>query len=124
MVRRFRIQNLTKIRSELSEIYCSEVSQVGASKNLSPPTINKQSNILKTPVVPTGVLKIGYWVRYGLNLKGRITVTKSLLLSQYTYVATILDSNDKKLTDKVQAQIDLFVYNNKVGSKDNSSFQL
>ena len=29
----------------------------------------------------------------------------------------------KKLTDKVQAQIDLFVYNNKVGSKDNSSFQ-
>ena len=29
----------------------------------------------------------------------------------------------KKMTDKVQAQIDLFVYNNKVGSKENSSFQ-
>jgi len=27
------------------------------------------------------------------------------------------------LTDKVQAQIDLFVYNNKVGSKEYSSFQ-
>ena len=67
--------------------------------------------------------KIGYWIRYGLTLKGRITVAKSLLLSQYTYVATILDSNDKKLTDKIQAQIDLFVYNNKVGNKENPSFQ-
>ena len=50
--------------------------------------------------------KIGFWIRYGLTLKGRITVAKSLLLSQYTYVATILDSNDKKLSNKVQAQID------------------
>ena len=66
--------------------------------------------------------KIGFWVRYGLTLKGRITVAKSLLLSQYTYVATILDSNDKKITDKIQAQIDLFVYQNKAVSKDNSSF--
>jgi len=35
----------------------------------------------------------GFWVRYGLTFKGRITVAKSLLRSQYTYVATILDSN-------------------------------
>ena len=67
--------------------------------------------------------KIGFWVRYVLTLKGRITVAKSLLLRQYTYVAIILDSNVKKITDKVQAQIDLFVYHNKAGSKDNSSFQ-
>ena len=40
--------------------------------------------------------KIGFWVQYGLTLKGRITVAKSLLLSQYTYVATILDSNINK----------------------------
>ena len=39
--------------------------------------------------------KIGFWIRYGLTFKGRITVAKSLLLSHYTYVATILDSNDK-----------------------------
>ena len=45
------------------------------------------------------------------------------MLSQYTYVATILDSNDKKLTDKIQAQIDLFVFNNKVGTKENPNFQ-
>ena len=67
--------------------------------------------------------KIGTWIRYGLTFQGKITVAKSLLLSQYTYIATILDSNDKKITDKVQAQIDLFVYHNKAGSKDNSSFQ-
>ena len=67
--------------------------------------------------------KIGFWIRYGLTLKGRITVAKSLLLSQYTYVATILDSNDKKLTDKMQAQIDFFVYHNKAGSKENPRFQ-
>ena len=67
--------------------------------------------------------KIGFWIRYGLTFKGRITVAKSLLLSQYTYVATILDSNDKKITDKIQAQIDLFVYNNKVGTKENPNFQ-
>ena len=59
--------------------------------------------------------KIGY--------KGRITVAKSLLLSQYTCVATILDSNDKKLTDKIQAQIDFFVFQNKAGSKENPRFQ-
>ena len=29
----------------------------------------------------------------------------------------------KKLTDKIQAQIDLFVYNNKVGNKENPNFQ-
>merc|ERR1712208_115617 len=59
--------------------------------------------------------KIGTWIRYGLTFQGRITVAKSLLLSQYTYVATILYSNDKKITDKIQSQINLFVYQNKVG---------
>ena len=43
--------------------------------------------------------KAGLWSTYGLTFKGRITVAKSLFLSQYTYVATILDSNDTTLTD-------------------------
>jgi len=67
--------------------------------------------------------KIGTWIRYGLTFLGRITVAKSLLLSQYTYVATILDSNDKKITDKIQSQINLFVYQNKVGTKDHPNFK-
>merc|ERR1712208_120888 len=65
--------------------------------------------------------KIGNWIRYGLTFQGRITVAKTLLLSQYTYIATILDSNDKKLTDKIQTQINLFVYQNKVGVKNHQN---
>jgi len=38
-------------------------------------------------------------------------------------VATILDSNDKKITDKIQSQIDLFVFSNKVGTKENPNFK-
>merc|ERR1711936_753355 len=65
--------------------------------------------------------KIGTWIRYGLTFQGRITVAKTLLLSQYTYIATILDSNNKKLTDKIQTQINLFVYQNKVGVKNHQN---
>ena len=50
-------------------------------------------------------------------------MAKSLLLSQYTYVATILDSNDKKITDKIQSQINLFVFQNKGGTKDHPNFK-
>ena len=54
--------------------------------------------------------KIGLWSTYGLTFKGRKMVAKSLLLSQYTYAATILDSNDKTLTDKIQSQLDYFIF--------------
>merc|ERR1712215_111592 len=67
--------------------------------------------------------KAGLWSTYGLTFNGRITVAKSLLLSQYTYVATILDSNDKNLTDEIQAQIDYFVFHNKIGSVGNPNFK-
>ena len=66
--------------------------------------------------------KIGLWASYGLTFKGRITVAKSLLLSQYTYAATILDSNDKTLTDKIQSQLDYFIFQNKHGSAENPKF--
>ena len=66
--------------------------------------------------------KIGLWATYGLTFKGRITVAKSLLLSQYTYAATILDSNDKTLTDKIQSQMDHFIFHNKRGSAENLNF--
>ena len=67
--------------------------------------------------------KAGLWTTYGLTFNGRITVAKSLLLSQYTYVATILDSNNKNLTDKIQAQIDYFIFHNKIGSVGNPNFK-
>ena len=67
--------------------------------------------------------KVGLWATYGLTFKGRITVAKSLFLSQYTYAATILDSNDKTLTDKIQSQIDYFIFHNKRGSAENPDFK-
>merc|ERR1712120_104110 len=63
--------------------------------------------------------KAGLWSTYGLTFKGRITVAKSLLLSQYTYASTILDSNDKTLTDKIQSQLDCFILKNKCVSAEN-----
>ena len=44
-------------------------------------------------------------------------------MSQYTYAATILDSNDKTPTDKIQSQIDYFIFHNKRGSVDNPNFK-
>merc|ERR1711942_640425 len=34
---------------------------------------------------------INIWRKYNLTINGRMTVAKALLLSQYTYVATVLD---------------------------------
>merc|ERR1712215_515744 len=68
--------------------------------------------------------KAGLWTTYSITFNGRITVAKSLLLSQYTYVATILDSNDKNLTDKIQAQIDYFVFHNKIGIQNSSHISI
>ena len=49
--------------------------------------------------------KILAWPFYGLT----ITVAKSLLLSQYTYCATILDSSNKRFIEKVEYQINNFI---------------
>ena len=37
-------------------------------------------------------------------------------------MATILDSNDKTLTDKIQSQLDYFIFQNKRGSAENPKF--
>merc|ERR1712215_158031 len=67
--------------------------------------------------------KADLWSTYGLTFNGRITVAKSLFLSQYTYAATILDSHDPTLTDKIQAQIDYSIFQNKSGSVGNPKFK-
>ena len=38
---------------------------------------------------------INKWRKYNLTLMGRMTVAKALLLSQYTYIATVLDLSTK-----------------------------
>ena len=60
--------------------------------------------------------KIWAWSCYGLTIFGRITVAKSLLLSQYTYCATILDSSNKRFIEKVEYQINNFILYGRGGS--------
>ena len=31
------------------------------------------------------------WSKYSLNIRGKITIAKSILLPQYTYIASVLD---------------------------------
>ena len=54
---------------------------------------------------------ISKWQCYKLTVQGRITITKSLLLSQYTYVGTVLDMN-KCQTDLIQNKLNAFVLHN------------
>ena len=60
--------------------------------------------------------KIWAWSCYGLTIFGRITVAKSLLLSQYTYCPTILDSSNKRFIKKVEYQINNFILYGRGGS--------
>ena len=54
---------------------------------------------------------INKWRKYNLTIMGRITVTKALLLSQYTYVATVLDLSQKEV-EYIQSVLDNFVLYN------------
>ena len=51
------------------------------------------------------------WKCYGLKIPGREVITKSILLSQYTYIGSMLDMTDFQLT-KVQTQLNQFVLEN------------
>ena len=49
------------------------------------------------------------WHHYNLSVHGRITITKSVLISQYTYVITILDLTDEDRLDKIQCIINNYI---------------
>ena len=44
-----------------------------------------------------GIIKS--WTPYKLSLKGRLTIAKTLLVSQPTYISTVLTPNEKKLEE-------------------------
>ena len=54
---------------------------------------------------------INKWRKYNLTIMGRMTVTKALLLSQYTYVATVLDLTQKEV-EYIQSILDNFILYN------------
>ena len=62
---------------------------------------------------------ISKWQGYKLSLDGRITITKSLLLSQYTYIASVLDM-PVKMFEKIQSNLNAFIFTNKVNKVENN----
>ena len=56
---------------------------------------------------------ISRWTGYNLSFHGKITVCKTLLLSQYTYADSILDCITSKQMDLIQAQVDYFINHGK-----------
>ena len=51
---------------------------------------------------------IGCWSRFNLSLKGRISISKTLLISQVTYLGPILDPSNLRIS-QIQSAIDSFV---------------
>ena len=59
------------------------------------------------------------WRKYNLSIMGRITVAKSMILSQFTYVAAVLDLT-KTQTNQIQELLDTFImHNSYIGSGPN-----
>ena len=48
------------------------------------------------------------WARYQLSLKGRITIAKTFMLPQFTYIASVLDLSDSTY-DEITKIIGLFI---------------
>ena len=61
---------------------------------------------------------ISNWQGYQLFLDGRITITKSLLLSHYTYIASVLEM-PVKMFEKIQSNLNAFIFTNKVNKVEN-----
>lgn len=60
------------------------------------------------------------WSKYSLNIRGKITVAKSILIPQYTYIASVLDPPDDEY-NHINNLIRNFINN---GSVDNDKIWL
>ena len=56
---------------------------------------------------------ISRWTGYNLSFHGKITVCKTLLLSQYTYVGGIMDCIKTTQLQQIQSQLDYFINHGK-----------
>ena len=61
---------------------------------------------------------ISRWAGYNLSFHGKITVCKTLLISQYTYVGSILDCITTDQMNQIQKQMDHFINHGKNNPKD------
>ena len=64
---------------------------------------------------------ISRWTGYDLSFHGKITVCKTLLISQYTYVGSILDCITSDQMKLIQKQMDCFINHGKNTPKDEMS---
>ena len=64
---------------------------------------NFEEKILKTQSL------IAKWKRRKLTVSGRICITKCLLLSNFVYLLTILDTTSTKICEKLQTLLDDFI---------------
>jgi len=52
------------------------------------------------------------WRSYNLSINGRVTIAKSILVPQYTYIGSVLDKISKTRYTKIQKILDHFVLHN------------
>jgi hypothetical protein len=57
------------------------------------------------------------WTPYKLSLRGRLTIAKTMLCSQLTYVSTVLSPTDKQL-ESIQTTINNFVQDITINNKN------
>ena len=65
---------------------------------------------------------INKWKLYNLSVHGRITITKSMLISQYTYILTILDVAEESDIEQIQLHINNFIAYNTYEIKKNPGY--
>ena len=61
---------------------------------------------------------ISRWSGYDLSIQGKITVCKTLLISQYTYIGSILDCITSEQMILIQNQMDYFINHGKNTPKE------
>ena len=61
------------------------------------------------------------WRAYGLSINGRITISKTLLLPQYTYIGSVLDKVSVTRYKNIQKILDHFVLHNSYLEPNKSS---
>ena len=57
------------------------------------------------------------WKPYNLSLRGRLTIAKMILISQMTYISTVLTPNAKRL-EEIQQHINNYVMNISLHNKN------
>ena len=113
--------NIIQIGSNTNDTLCPELNMewTHSFTILGFEVDNKLANLTTNFLKIQDKIKsiISKWKPYHLSLKGRITIAKTKLCSQLTYIATVLDTNDTIIND-IQTQINHFINNTKAKGRN------